>query len=157
MTRSVTRPDSDEGSRILFGETSSAIGAIAAIALCVFGTLFNLYTIIALYLSKLRNVNQNNSDSTKDIHKWGTISTYPDLFQNAFLYYFDEFWYCHIENRRHPTTLCVISLAISDLIFSAFNLPVMAHRLQMNELSLGFLRIQNWLEPLYQGSQKNAS
>jgi len=83
MTRSVTRPDSDEGSRILFGETSSAIGAIAAIALCVFGTLFNLYTIIALYLSKL---------------------------------------------RRHPTTLCVISLAISDLIFSAFNLPVMAHR-----------------------------
>ena len=73
MTRSVTRPDSDEGSRILFGETSSAIGAIAAIALCVFGTLFNLYTIIALYLSKLRNVNQNNSDSTKDIHKGGTI------------------------------------------------------------------------------------
>ena len=81
MTRSVTRPDSDEGSRILFGETSSAIGAIAAIALCVFGTLFNLYTIIALYLSKLRNVNQNNSD----------YKSYPDLFQNAFLYYFDEF------------------------------------------------------------------
>jgi hypothetical protein len=30
--------------------------------------------------------------------------------------------------RTHPTTMCLISLAISDLIFSAYNLPLQAHR-----------------------------
>ena len=30
--------------------------------------------------------------------------------------------------RTHPTTMCLISLAISDLIFSVYNLPLMAHK-----------------------------
>ena len=30
--------------------------------------------------------------------------------------------------RSHPTTMCLVSLAISDLIFSVYNLPVMAHK-----------------------------
>jgi len=30
--------------------------------------------------------------------------------------------------RTHPTTMCLVSLAISDLIFSAYNLPLLAHR-----------------------------
>lgn len=30
--------------------------------------------------------------------------------------------------RSHPTTMCLISLAISDLIFSMYNLPLLAHR-----------------------------
>ena len=30
--------------------------------------------------------------------------------------------------RGHPTTFCVISLAFSDLLFSSFVLPLMAHR-----------------------------
>ena len=30
--------------------------------------------------------------------------------------------------RSHPTTMCLISLAISDLIFSTYNLPLTAHK-----------------------------
>ena len=77
------RPDSDEATELLFSETTSIIGAIFAIIFCIIGTLGNLFTIAALWNSKLRS---------------------------------------------HPTTLFIISLAVSDLIFSAFNLPLQAHR-----------------------------
>ena len=68
---------------ILFSETTSLIGALCAVVFSLLGTLGNLFTILALIISKL---------------------------------------------RCHPTTLCVISLAASDLVFSSFNLPLLAHR-----------------------------
>ena len=77
------RPSSDEGTRLLFSEATSAAGAVAAIVICVLGSLSNVVTILALVLSSLRS---------------------------------------------HPTTLFVLSLAISDLIYSVYNMPLMAHR-----------------------------
>ena len=79
----MSRPSFDEGTQLAFSETTSAIGAVSALIFCVLGTLLNLFTIVALYLSKLRD---------------------------------------------NPTTLCVISLAISDLLFSVCNLPILTHR-----------------------------
>ena len=75
------KPSSDED--ILFSETTSLIGAMLAILFSVLGSVGNLFTIVALVISKLRG---------------------------------------------HPTTLCVISLAASDLVFSSFNLPLLAQR-----------------------------
>ena len=64
-------------------ETTSIIGAIFAIIFCIIGTIGNIFTIAALWNSKL---------------------------------------------RTHPTTLFILSLAASDLLVSAFDLPVQAHR-----------------------------
>ena len=77
------RPDYAQETELLFSETTSIIGAIFAIIFSILGTAGNIFTIVALWRSKL---------------------------------------------RTHPTTLFIISLAVSDLIFSTFNLPLQAHR-----------------------------
>ena len=77
------RPSYSEETELLFSQTTSVIGALCAIVFSIVGTVGNIFTIVALWNSKLRG---------------------------------------------HPTTLFIISLALSDLIFSSFNLPLQAHR-----------------------------
>jgi len=77
------RPSYEDGTALLFSETTAVIGAVCAAIFAIIGTLGNVLTILALTQSTLRS---------------------------------------------HPTTLCLVSLAISDLIFSMYNLPLLTHR-----------------------------
>lgn len=77
------RPDFDEGTQMLFSETTSLVGALAACLLSMLGMVGNTLTILALTQSRL---------------------------------------------RCHPTSLCLVALAVSDLVFCVFNLPLTAHQ-----------------------------
>jgi len=79
----MSRPDYDEGTRLLFSETTSLVGAFIASALAFTGTIGNLVTICALLQSRLRS---------------------------------------------HPTSLCLVALAASDLVFCVYNLPLTAYQ-----------------------------
>ena len=123
------------------------MGAFIASALAITGTIGNLVTICALlqvqssYTAMWTHSLWWSQCQTKLVHFF-VCSKYFCLTQMVKLHedVFDDNTSCFKSRlRTHPTSLCLVALAASDLVFCVYNLPLTAYQV------ISHLYINSWI------------